>query len=856
MTPPTEQQTLNTTTDRFDVQLRYFAGPNWAAFIKNGLATLAGWTAPDTGKPETWTEITDPVSYASRLTQQLHGASITWTAELSGWNYNATLMGLGMAVMCWRRIWRPTGTATAPAGWQAWERDFLGEFVTRADAHDYQAGNEWQRQVTGYNNWLGRYNAPRITAGKIRVTDGASVTGSEELAQPELEADRGEFVGGTTNVEIANVIDGNRNTVYISDMVPEAVNHPWPPILWDGGIRITELFFKPLPGWPVSRSWWVEVFNQRSQNQQSDCAIRGATYDKTNDPDNDGNGGNYTYWDGDGTTITTGAKGLFVGHRQTFDELFGADNIGAEFIADVSQKADCVLSDDAAIVAGHTILAWAPGGAPRHYTFPTDGPPFEWNGPTINASLFQPGQSYWWNGSAYEINPNPHPGSNNNGIGPVIVKVELPDNVCTTLDVVNAASTTIRLNNYLAWLIPPPRGGQSFGIISDYVFSWSSRDADGLHGVTWVNAPSAAIPAGTRAYPYANGERQTGYPLVATSLVRRKLPTVNHYRVYWSPTTARSYAESGWANDYPEPHHEQQGNTQNLRLTDSCAANGLSHRWVRTIMYLIYGMTDGGRAKVNEIEAELAQLALETTGSPALDGAEVTVLAQYLWNSWAGLPIADFQDATTAGAHPMGQHALAITPLQRVFDDLAQTTGCLVIYPPTGGMQFVDNPWHPKNMGWLNPYTFDAQNTRGAFELTQQPVYIGYAILNAISLEGEPHAVRYIYPQPVPPLTEPPITAMTTEISNRVIARDADAAGIAQMELYRVVNEGRTGRLRVKGVGEWLRPGLAVRTYFDMDGNGIPETQSWLIERVTRNLEMAEQGKRFETTLDLRGFRG
>lgn len=852
----TEHQTLNTKADAFDIQYRYFSGPNWVTLIKGGLSQLAGWTAPDTGKPDSWTEITDRVDYTSRFTQTLQGASITWTADLSGWNYDATLMGLGVAVICWRRIWRPTGTATAPAGWQAWEREFLGEFVTRDDTRDYRAGNEWQRQVTGYNNWLGRYNAPRITAGKIRVTDGAGVDGSEELSQPELEKDRGEFVGGTANVEIDNVVDGNRNTVYISDTIPESVNHPWPGVTWDGGIPITEVFFKPLPGWPLERSWWVEVYDARSQNNEAWCAIRGATYDKTNDANNDGYDGVYAYWDGSGTQIHTGGVGVFVAHRHTFDDLFGADNIGAEFIYDVSQKANCVLTDDSAIVAGHWILAWSPGGAPRHYIFRHAWGTWEWHGPTIDFNALQPGQSYWWNGAAWEINPNPHPGSNNNGVGPIWIKVELPDNVCLTLDEISAASTTIRLDRYIGWLIPPPRGGESQGIINGCVFTWTSRDANGLHGVTWINAPTAPIPQGTRAYPYVDGVAQTGYPLTSTSIVRRKQPAISHYKIYWSPTTARGYPEAWWTSDYPEPHHEQQGNTQNLRLTDSCAANGQSYRWVRTLMYLIYGMTDGGRVKVNEIEAELAQLALETTGSAAVDGADVTALAQHLWTSWAGLPASDFHDGITPGAHKMGQHALAITPLQRVFDDLAQATGCFVVYWRTGGVQFIDNPWWPKNGGWSNPYIFDADDIRGAFELSQQPVYVDYVILNALSLDGDPHSLRYVYPQPVA-MTEPPVWAMTTEVNDRVIAKDADAPGVAQMELHKAINDGRTARLTVKGVGEWCRPGLEVWTQFDMDGDGAPETMTWLIERVTYNRESDEQGhRRFETALDLRGFRG
>lgn len=870
---PTEHETLNTTTDSFDVQYRYFSGQNWVGLIKAGLSQLSGWTAPDTGKPETWTEITDKVAYSSRFTQTLTGSSIAWVADLSGWDYNNLLMGQGIAVVCWRRIYRPTGTVTAPAGWQPWLIEFIGEFTDTEQQADYKAGKTWSRQVTGYNNWLGRYNAPRITAGKIDIVDStATLTGASELSQPELEKDKGEFVGGTADVSLDNVKDGNKNTVYISQEIPEGVDTPWPPDRWDGNCYIMEFCIKPIPGWPVERSWWAEVYWARGQNP-GPPEILGAYRDDQ---------GQTHYWNGGGgPSLSQGESGLFVAHRQTFDELWGGDNVGGKWVFDVSNRCDCKLTLDGALLIGGDCYAWSPGGQWRDYVFNRSWVNIEFHGYTLDSNTIPAGSSWWMKVDGQPlngyhdwfphwplvINSFPHPGANRNGSWPIWIKVQLADNVCTTLDEISASSQTIRLDNYKSWLAPDWRGGEhSYGIVGGYVFDWTSRDSNGLHGVTWhAPVPSAPIPAGTRCYPYVNNESMTGYPLVSTSLVRRKLPAISHYKVYWSRYLCRDWGvyeeepvrSNGWEADYDAHFHEQNGNTQNLKLTDSCATATKPYRWVRTFQYLIYHMTDNGRVKVNEIDAELYQGATDLQGSPTYDGSDATVLAEYLWLNWCQLPVADFYPSITRACHKMGQHALAITPVTKVYDDLAAATGCLVWFKPTGGVAFIDDPWWPLNSGYSAPYTFQMSDVRGEVTYEEHPVYIDYMILNALSIDGDPHSLRYIYPSPPPGQSEPPVWAMVSESNNKVISKDSHASSIAQMELRKLTEGARSCSFIIKGVGEWCSPGIKVWTYFDNDGDGYEELRCWIIEAVTNDRSKTADGQMsYTTTVSLRGLWG
>lgn len=843
----TEHQQLNTVTPAYDVQLRYFGGVVYRSIAASGIATLlASFTDPD-DPAAGWTELTDRISYASRVTQTWRGSSITWQAELSGWNYDDTLLETGLTVLCFRRIWRPTGTTTAPAGWQSWSVAYIGEIVDKVNKDDYRHGQEWSRTVVGHDHLLSTRNAPRIEAGKVRGTDGASVTGTGALATPEDERDTGEYVGGRASVALSNLVDDNINTVYISSIIPGGISNDFPGAYWDGGTLVGEIFIKPYAGWSVDRAWWIEVYNQRSQDATARVAFQCATH----------SGGTYTYYNvGNGSAwpnLTSGHAGLFVGNRTAFDQLNGSDNIGAEWIVDISEHMTVHLTDDSAVYAGNHVIAWAPGGAVRSYSF---GDGITWSGATLDSSALSTGES--WNntfGSGFVVNSYPHPGAYGTGVGPVWLKVLLNENVCKTLDEVTAASTSIRLDNYLGWV--EPVSGSKQGSILSYVFNWTSRDATtGLQGVTWVNAPPSAIPADTRCYPYENSIAQTGLPITATHLVRRKLPTVESYRVYWSPYDARAYTESGWQADYYSHFHDQQGNAQNLRLSDTCSDGTNNYLWVRTILYLIDAMTDGGRAKLNEIEADIAQLALDVDVTDIIDGGNSYSLAYYLFTEWCGWATQDIVDASYGGRHLMGEHALAITPVSRVFDDLAQATGCLADYRLRGGVWWIENPWWPLNADSSTAeYTFDTTGLRGQVELIKTPSDTEYIVLNGISMEGGAHSIRAVYPTPWD-TTEPPSWAIVQEIGDRIVARDSDAKLVAQMEWERLAIGDRTCRITVAGVGEWCKPALRVNLTWDLDGDGTAETSTWLIEQVTTTTDWVGQDHNYETVLQMRRFRG
>ena len=932
----TERQQLNTKTPSFSIQYRYFSGPVFSSVLEDGVTALFNsWTAPDTGRPGGWTEITSRVSFRGSFASKKQGSSVTWTADLQGYDYSEALLGLSVTIVAWRQVYRPTGTVGAPAGWQSWELDFIGQIIERGETLDYRNGEEWTRKVGGIDTFLAGYNGPRLTTGIIRVTEGATVNGSTPLAQPELERDRGEFVGGSTTVSADNVVDGKPNTVYISDTVPASSANSWPGTHWDGWTVVSEVFFKPIPGWPLERSWWVEIFNAREQDDTSGFGLTSGRF-LGGDPSNDGN---YVYDNVSGwpDRLERGHFAVVCANREIFDKLCGGARVGAKFVVDASQynpNFNLHPTDGGVATGEGGGVAWSPGGAERRYSFWHSGYA-AWN-PTagVDSDLVLTGYSIVWNGGwpgvnnsmradKFVIEPSPHPGNPGATNDSAWLKVTLPDNVCQLTAPVTGASTVIPLNNYRGW-IAPYEGETRQGVVQGNVFNWTSRDATGLKGVTWVNVPGAEIPVGTRVYPYENGIAQTGLPLTSTSIVRRKSPVIENYRAWWAYAEARDYNDVGWASDYYTHFHTVTRNSD-LKITDELGIDQSPYLWVRTITYVIDRMLsprarltaeaydasvlevddttgwpatgtvsvfqpgaprivksysskdlhhlyltsqmmwiyavgsevineDFSRAKVNEITADLYQRALDWEGQPDLDGSRSADLAKYILTAWVGLKAEDFVDQSKLSTHIIGQHALAITPITTVLDDLARVTGCIVWYGRNGKIYWRSDHWWP-NAEWdPGEFTFDGDSVRGQASHSNTRSEVSHVILNALSVDGDPHPVRVVYPIPGGN-GEPPPWAITKEINELVITRDADGVKLAQMKLEELLLGTRAIRLVTVGPGEWCMPSLKVYTYLDLDGDGSPETVPWLIEEVNTSRDMDESAKSYTTELTLRSFR-
>lgn len=183
-------------TGQLDAEFRVFTYPattvdgyavtqSMAALITAGITTsLAGWTDPDTGKPDDWTEITSRTNWAGNFKTQLRGSSIEWEATLSGENYDDTLLGLGCPVVMWRRYGLPlTVNPTVISG-------PFESYTGTADDGTTDTFTDWTSEVADSNNIIDAtatvYSGTRAvkitldSSGYADIWRAATVTGNRD----------------------------------------------------------------------------------------------------------------------------------------------------------------------------------------------------------------------------------------------------------------------------------------------------------------------------------------------------------------------------------------------------------------------------------------------------------------------------------------------------------------------------------------------------------------------------------------------------------------------------------------------------------------------------------------------------
>lgn len=879
----------------YHAEYRCYAGPTFASLLTAGLtASLSGWSAPTVGTPDGWTDISARVHWPGGLRQTLGGNSITWEAELQGENYAAAYLALGLAVALWRRYWTPAG------GWEPWVREYVGQWAATDDQNDYRNGKAWRRAVTGVQYDLSRRNAPPLAFGPLDVTTGASVEvwNGDVLPDPTLEAASGEYAGAPASVGGGNIVDGKLTTLFISNSAPGTVEDK--PDVWeDGGVIVSEVMFQPVNGWPQSACWWVEVYSDRNRGlEQNFGLVAGRAYNATTGryetahyvghQDGQGRYAGAHGW-GDKGRLSDGRFGIVCGNRALF-ELYTGGAPDAQFILDASlyNTAFTLDPDDGfvgvttnAVTGGDAqgTIIWTPGGVARKADVTHavgDGAGSYWYGAppgyaavaTFDSATLPANGGYsvrralgvnrgipptHGDPSVFSAVRFPSPGGHTTKATPVVLRVELPENVCYLTQSVTADTTALTLDNYVGWL---EDGGK--GNVEGDIFTFAARTVNGLTGVTWDAGGSHDHEASARAYPYAqtpgvggalSWANQTGYPLSELTLFRRRPPAILEGRVYLSPLmTARQYEdETGW-QDYPWSYSWANSQELTRRLTLADGNTGTNYQWVHVILIVIDKMADSGRAKLNEIRAVAIHAA--SNGLPADAVATAAGLARYLLTSYCGIQAADFVDRSYSLAHRLGAQRLSPIPMTRILNDLARQTGCLVYYAPDGVIYWLDDPWWPERENWTRQQIWTTAHLSGELRVNEQAQTVDYVVVNAQALDGDlPHPIRVTYPPPPGGGKEPPAGSQAVEIGGVTVASETDARRLAEMEYLKARATATTTGAPV-GVYD-LRPGQLVAIVADY-GQAAACAWDWQIADVTTQRRAGAGGRAVTQSLGLR----
>jgi hypothetical protein len=815
----------NSTAGQFDVELRFYAGLTYSSLT---LASyISGAIDPSTSG---WTNITSRVTDAGSLTYERSGNSLRFTTQLSGTSYDATYCGPGQAILCLRRI-LVAGAQTVPAS-GTWELWWLGQITAGGARDDYQHGGQWTRSLGGVDTQLQRATAPRLTAGRLNLLSNASVTASSTLSNPALEASSGEFAGTLVSVAAANTIDGNLNTLWISNDAPSSTASA-EPAGW-----INKAFFKPLTGYSQSKLWWLEFWCPTNENLNGEWSLTNKAGQIFIIKGGEDGGFEWAYHKRAIVCASRADWEAYTGGGGGIDQVREVKTSGQTFT--LSPTDDWVQLKRGTDV--RAALAWNQNGATVTIT--------GWSGAAKDVSddLCPPGSGLQLLGgqdggtaAEYAITDLLIPGDDFSEDAPEWLQYTLEARSNALAGNVSAGATTVTLNTTLGML------DAGAAICETDAFAYTGRTSTTLTGVTGIGAHST----GAAVHQVVGGITQYGWPCAQLDLLRPRntaLPRIAKGRIYFLSSSLSAPGtpdDANWELDYD-------GSVLDIHAIDGLAdtynyvyilggPTGGNPRWVQYVLIVFDDMTPAAeRARLNEARLWLAQTQIDNSGLGDLGNITACGLAQYIIGlspSTTGIA-----RGTSLDFGPfIGEHATAVAPYPSVLDDLARVTGCVMDWDLAGTPTWWPDMWWPL-------YTADSQATvRAALDATylrgqvqysgRQPNETGVSI-HARTPDGL-NQFEAFFP---PSLTTEPAIAY-----DDLVVTSANAAALLAQSLYYKAGLQYTAgpqemTFTLKGPGEWLRPeqwltlachNSTGETLIVAGHSGSYDTVSWLTESVT-----------------------
>jgi hypothetical protein len=611
-----------------------------------------------------------------------------------------------------RRIRRRAFGANAAYD-SGWVLAWLG-IISRYDTtNDYRAGSGWTADVSDVSEALRTVDAPRLVAAPINVALGAAVTASSTLATPASEAGNLEFIGTSASVSATHVVDGRKNTVWISQSPPTVTQDA------SGTATFSMWTANEIMAWPVAgysnlNAWWVEVLNT-SDLTWGDNTVYFVTRNQA---------GLLVTFPIPGA-LASGERGIICGDIRIFEAMTGGAKNCKWVISAREQSAKTYL--------GHRNGFILQGTGPQDVNLdPVNGwvglltsnrgNAFKWGNPVMDDT---DDPAYYWTAGGYVVtgditgmqpgyslrrkpagtatsivDPYPRPGALTKWTTdvPEYLLIELPPQGALLAADALPGATALTLSNTIGWPDPPDSTTAAGGIVGTEKFTYTGRTVTGLTGVVGL---AAAHYVGEAAFPLfpasgAQAEPMTGWPLATIDVIR--LPgrsKIKRGEIYLSraaecdPPNLADKEDVVWRTDYDLPPLTIDNGTTSTdaqaTLTFNLGARACP--WVRSILILIHEMWDGGRAKINEVRPSLDLTAINDSAAAQIGATKSASLAKYILDHYAWLPgmVAfgtlvggRFTDMTPVGYGRIGRMALAVSPLAGVLDDLARTTGCIV----------------------------------------------------------------------------------------------------------------------------------------------------------------------------------
>ncbi len=262
----------NPSINTFYVARYIYTGKTSTSFT--GVAFLSGYPGyMGIGAAVTpWLNVTDRIVESS-----IEGASVwkdvafDWSYSLAGHFFNSTMFPRDGSFLITHSV-TPNGRFGT---WAYGLTSALGFARQYSAEGDVDAQRRWSTQIAGISTYFKTHRVTARRYGEEDLAAEASVTTSPNLANPLAESE--EFRGGRGTTTGANLVDGKRDTVYISEDIPTRTPET------EGGTNgrkdplIQAIFAWNGPGRP-DRLQWIEIRLPRDAGGDIDGEGRGRLF--------------------------------------------------------------------------------------------------------------------------------------------------------------------------------------------------------------------------------------------------------------------------------------------------------------------------------------------------------------------------------------------------------------------------------------------------------------------------------------------------------------------------------------------------------------------------------------------------
>lgn len=591
-----------------------------------------------------WAEIT-PLVDTVKGYDFMTATAKDWRVELTGHYYNSNLMLTDATVVILERVTPLGGTFGL---WTKWNVIALGYARDWHPISDKDKNRTWKTTVESVSTYVRNHRISGRRYGRVIASEGGTVTASTALVDVYDESD--EWQGGIGSTDAANAIDGNNDTLYISNVSPSRTSETPGTNATQGGIYIDEVLAFPTSYMGTQVQAFVVRISDDHPDYQTGVSLDNigfgnkqtlaAGYANGNDPDApvpyQFKGGNF-YIRGSGTLSEDAPAKVYTRNKQKFLQYyavadgievedwrfswgFGNDSFpGKDFELDPAGDLLQVRCEAPSVPFDvHDMVAWGTVAAFWINSDDEDESNAQWNDPTTVAlptdgsSIRRyPTQTDTNTAADWAEETDPVPGLSRVNNNPVYISTRFP---LFTINLAGGITNTAPANGENLELTDASELDESGNILIDSEeISYAYRDDTTLYNITREANGTTADSHSDSALVYMVDDDlgATRYRKIDHVIIKRwmrlapvggqSIPIVPKYVDLWiSQEESPAYSGGGYRTDWV-----------NEGALVKATNTFLATRWkvslptpirARHGMIRIFEMSDGGRAKVNELE--------------------------------------------------------------------------------------------------------------------------------------------------------------------------------------------------------------------------------------------------------------